>query len=209
MARRKSKIFISNVDGFAALPLDLLCEIFSRLHPIDLLHLARTNKAIRAFVLNRSNAMIWKAAYANNALAGGPPGCPSYMSEPAWARVAFDKSCVGCQVTVRDDPSCDPIWWEFGGRMCNTCLDSATRGGISAKLRKLVSKVDWENVLLRVKKDGSFESNPYGRTPSSRSWFYLAAQQDELLAQLSPLSDKERRQLIEQRTQETAAINAV
>nr|GAT47537.1 predicted protein [Mycena chlorophos] len=131
MARRKSKIFISNVDGFAALPLDLLCEIFSRLHPIDLLHLARTNKAIRAFVLNRSNAMIWKAAYANNALAGGPPGCPSYMSEPAWARVAFDKSCVGCQVTRK-----------------------RTRGGISAKLRKLVSKVDWENVLLRVKKDG-------------------------------------------------------
>nr|GAT47535.1 predicted protein [Mycena chlorophos] len=204
MPRKKSKLFINNVDGFSALPLDVLYEIFSLLLPGDLLRLARTNKSIRSFILNRSNSLIWKAAYENNASERGPPGCPSYMSEPAWARVAFTTSCVVCETDLEDEEgqTSDPVWWEFGGWICSPCLKTATRTRISpAKLEALVSGITWEKVFPRVLSRGTV-ARPI-------SWRYFLPHQEQLLEQLSAIDDdKERREFIQRRTEETAAIMA-
>nr|GAT59623.1 predicted protein [Mycena chlorophos] len=198
MARRKSKLFINNVDGFSTLPLDVLCEIFSSLLPRDLLHLARTNKALRSFVLNRSNSMIWKAAFANNALAKGPPRCPPYMSEPAWAHVAFDNFCEGCQENLRVDPNVDMVWWEFGGRYCSDCVPTLMTIVIPAKLKRLYpADTIPERVLPRIGRDA----------PGEFRWYNLVSDQTKLLQQLSATrSAARRREITLKRIQDTALI---
>ncbi|KAF7295371.1 F-box domain-containing protein [Mycena indigotica] len=198
MVRKKSKLFISNVDGFNMIPLDILCEICNCLFPVDLLSLARTNKSIRNFILNRSNIAIWRAAFANNADAGGPPGCPSYLSEPAWTRVAFDKSCQVCEVALRDDIRHDSVWWEFGGRYCEDCLKQETCKRIPNELRQLVSGVAWDSVFPRIRQGEEYYSS---------GWYYVKAHQQELLARLSATDDDGlRRKIIAKRQAETARI---
>jgi hypothetical protein len=71
-----------------------LNQIFGHLLPLDVLNLSRTTKQIRRVLLHRSSVFIWKAARANVL---GFPECPQFMSEPAYANLAFDQHChVGC-----------------------------------------------------------------------------------------------------------------
>ncbi|KAF5340479.1 hypothetical protein D9758_014551 [Tetrapyrgos nigripes] len=85
-----------------SLPLDLLFEIFGHLMPLDVLHLARTNKDLRRAhaayfvlaVLHKSATTIWKTAF-DNVL--GLPRCPNDMTHPAWASLVFESTCQNCQ----------------------------------------------------------------------------------------------------------------
>ena len=65
-------------------------QIFGHLHPLDLLHLARTTKAFRRVLMHRSAISVWKAA---RATIPGQPDCPPAMSEPQWANLAFGLQC--------------------------------------------------------------------------------------------------------------------
>ncbi|KIK03753.1 hypothetical protein K443DRAFT_5082 [Laccaria amethystina LaAM-08-1] len=80
-------------------PLDVLFEIFGKLNPIDLLHLARTTKALRNILMRTSAKFIWKQALANiNEL----PDCPTDLNEPQYTNLVFGKNCY-----VRDvDSAC-------------------------------------------------------------------------------------------------------
>lgn len=72
-------------------------QIFSCLHPLDLLHLARTTKSLRAVVMNRSARSVWRDAFASvDAL----PDCPEDISEPEYANLVFDNLCHVRQMTV-------------------------------------------------------------------------------------------------------------
>ncbi|KDR80012.1 hypothetical protein GALMADRAFT_242213 [Galerina marginata CBS 339.88] len=75
------------------MPLDLLFEIFGRLEPLDLLHLTRTTKDLRALLMNRSSTSIWKQSRSN---IPGMPDCPSDLSEAQYAHFMFGKSCHFC-----------------------------------------------------------------------------------------------------------------
>ena len=68
----------------------IIAQIFGHLHPLDLLHLARTTKPFRHVLMHRSSISAWKAARAN---IPGFPDCPPEMSEPEWANLAFDPHC--------------------------------------------------------------------------------------------------------------------
>ncbi|CAA7269840.1 unnamed protein product [Cyclocybe aegerita] len=76
-----------------SLPLDILFEIFGCLRPLDLLHLARTTKSIRALLLHRSATSVWKRAFSGDS---SLPPCPDDVSLPSWASLAFDKFCQNC-----------------------------------------------------------------------------------------------------------------
>lgn len=96
------------------MPLDILLEIFSHLHPRDLLSLARTNKPFRDFLMSRaSSSSLWRASRRN---VEGLPDCPPHLSEPAYANLAFSPYCHGC-----DKTNIHSIIWEWGVRYCNTC----------------------------------------------------------------------------------------
>ncbi|KAJ7510114.1 hypothetical protein B0H11DRAFT_1957751 [Mycena galericulata] len=188
--------FPASSQGFPALPLDILFEIFSLVHPLDLLHLTRTTKPFRRFLLNRANVAIWRSAFATCNNEGGPPGCPTYMCEPAWARVAFEKTCHICFAKLRENPVVDSVWWEFGARYCGDCLSSQVSRTVSAKFKRLDPSINWPELFPRV-----------ARGMYQKGWYYLVADQHELLdAYTKAESDAVRDVLIHERQERTDLI---
>ncbi|KDQ59952.1 hypothetical protein JAAARDRAFT_637505 [Jaapia argillacea MUCL 33604] len=72
------------------MPLDILFEIFGHLHPKDLLHLTWTSKAFHKILAHCSSKWLWKQARRN---VENLPECPSYLTEPQYARLFFDPHC--------------------------------------------------------------------------------------------------------------------
>jgi len=78
-------------------------QIFGQLEPLDLLHLARTTKDLRAILMSRSSVSVWKQALEN---VTGLPACPEDMSEPQYANLVFSKHCyVGFCLSFSHAPS--------------------------------------------------------------------------------------------------------
>ncbi|KDR81923.1 hypothetical protein GALMADRAFT_276573 [Galerina marginata CBS 339.88] len=99
------------------MPLDVLFEIFGRLEPIDLLHLARTTKDIRTLLMSRSSVSIWKQARSN--IPESLPECPDDLSEPQYADLAFGKCCHFCR---RNLGGLHTVW-SARIKACTKCLD--------------------------------------------------------------------------------------
>ncbi|KAL4252491.1 hypothetical protein ABKN59_002772 [Abortiporus biennis] len=99
------------------MPLDILYEIFSCMHPMDLLNLTRTSKDFRALLMSKTSANLWKAA---RGTVEDFPDCPSFLSEPAYANLAFDGRCYNCFKPSKH------IIWPFLVRYCNKCKDEMT-----------------------------------------------------------------------------------
>ncbi|KAJ6504136.1 hypothetical protein C8R47DRAFT_178196 [Mycena vitilis] len=106
------------LSGVLVLPLDVLAEILTLLTPLDLLHLAWTSKALRAYIMSRSNAFVWKAS---RAMVGMPP-CPAELTEPQYAYLAFVSTCHGPDC----NKVCQLIIWQFRARYCKKCLEAKT-----------------------------------------------------------------------------------
>lgn len=70
-------------------------QIFGHLHPLDLLHLARTTKPFRRVLMSRSAISVWKDARSKIV---GMPECRPSTSEPAYANLAFDFHCHVCAI---------------------------------------------------------------------------------------------------------------
>ncbi|KAJ7775127.1 hypothetical protein B0H16DRAFT_86814 [Mycena metata] len=206
MPRKKTKrgsvealalAFPASQDGFPALPLDILFEIFSLLHPLDLIMLTRTTKPFRRFLLNRANVGIWRATFAA-VHAAGLPECPPYASELAWARLVFEKTCHICSTTLRVDLAMDPVWWEFSARYCGDCMDSETTKTILPKLKRLDPKRNWKAALPSV---------PRNRYPGDLSCFFLKAHQNELIDAFNNTENaEERAAIIAKRVEDTRLI---
>ncbi|KAG0706614.1 hypothetical protein DFH29DRAFT_900438 [Suillus ampliporus] len=107
-----------NLEILVSLPLDILFEIFGRLLPLDLLHLARTTKALRAVLVHRSSTTVWKATRSN---VPGMPPCADDMSEPAHASLAFDMHCHNCL-----KPNVRNVDWILRVRYCQKCFKERT-----------------------------------------------------------------------------------
>lgn len=77
-------------------------QILSRCSPLDLLRLARTTKAFRALLMSRSSIVIWRSArqLSSDIQVIGMPECPPFLSEPAYANLAFDSYCHVCHFTT-------------------------------------------------------------------------------------------------------------
>ena len=70
------------------LPNDPLSQILAELGPMDLVNLARTNKALRGVLMSRKSIWVWLIAR-RNAGVTKVPSPPDDMSEPAWALLLF------------------------------------------------------------------------------------------------------------------------
>lgn len=101
------------------MPLDIIQEIFGYLKPRDLLHLARSNKALRSFLMNRSSAFIWKKA--RNSFEPPFPDCPPDLSEPSYANLAFSHHCHRCLKFTNTR-----VLWQFRARYCPSCTTLMT-----------------------------------------------------------------------------------
>ncbi|KII88889.1 hypothetical protein PLICRDRAFT_175143 [Plicaturopsis crispa FD-325 SS-3] len=103
------------LQKISELNLDVLGEIFQHLHPLGLLRLSWTTKALRDFLTRRSTSIhIWKGAFAR---VEGLPECPPDLSYLQYARLAFDSRCYFCpakNVTV--------VRWACRVRCCSKCV---------------------------------------------------------------------------------------
>lgn len=66
-------------------------QIMCYLEPIDLLRLAGTCHYFRNTLMRRSAKFIWVSARQH--VRGHLPDCPHWLSEPAFARLAFAREC--------------------------------------------------------------------------------------------------------------------
>ncbi|GAA5901966.1 hypothetical protein JCM6882_000153 [Rhodosporidiobolus microsporus] len=78
-------------DVLQTMPMDVLVEIFSYLHPGELLNLSYTSKAYRATLASKSAAPIWRRSRRRVAL----PDVDG-LSELRYARLVFSKTCELC-----------------------------------------------------------------------------------------------------------------
>lgn len=99
---------------------------------MDLLNLARTNKDYRRILMNSNSASVWKAARQH---IEGLPECPPFLSEPAFANLAFDHHChvrttmyrlsIGiCAHFLLQSclkPNVKTVCWPLRARYCNQC----------------------------------------------------------------------------------------
>lgn len=98
------------------MPQDIWLEMFRLLRPQDLLHLARTSKAIRAVLMRRPLSGIWRNARKCLAISPPIPEPMTGVSEPAWISLLFEKHCRSClvkQVRIID--------FTFYTRLCSSC----------------------------------------------------------------------------------------
>ena len=72
------------------LTLYMILQIFGFMHPRDLLNLARTTRDFRTLLMSKRSASFWKEARSQ---VEGLPKPPYYLSEPAYANVAFMAHC--------------------------------------------------------------------------------------------------------------------
>ncbi|RDX47866.1 hypothetical protein OH76DRAFT_1441097 [Lentinus brumalis] len=98
------------------MPWDVLLEIFSVMHPRELLILARTSKEYREFLMSRNAARFWKAARQQSE--SDLPDCPPFLSEPAYANLVFFAHCHNCTA-----PNVKTVIWEFLARYCQKCKE--------------------------------------------------------------------------------------
>ncbi|RXW22700.1 hypothetical protein EST38_g3133 [Candolleomyces aberdarensis] len=77
-------------DRFIDIPLEILCEIFKFLTPLDLLHLAWTSKSFRKFLMNRVSKSVWAHVLST---VEGLPSCADDLSEPQYVYLMFSTNC--------------------------------------------------------------------------------------------------------------------
>ncbi|TEB31414.1 hypothetical protein FA13DRAFT_1709803 [Coprinellus micaceus] len=89
----KGKQVENAFNFFQDLPADVLGEVTAYLTPVDLLHLSRTTRELRGFLMSASSAVFWKQARQNDEHL---PPCPPDLSEPAYAHLLFSDLCHKC-----------------------------------------------------------------------------------------------------------------
>ncbi|KAI0730850.1 hypothetical protein C8Q76DRAFT_792978 [Earliella scabrosa] len=110
---QKSDAVLQDFPNFA---IEIQLQVFSYLHPRDLLNLVFTCRKFRTFFLHRTNEPLWKAVCAN---VGDLPTCPPFMSEPAYITVMYGSHCQNC-----GRAKASKAVWSWFARYCPTCISS-------------------------------------------------------------------------------------
>ncbi|KAL1685409.1 hypothetical protein GGG16DRAFT_129428 [Schizophyllum commune] len=104
------------LSAFFDLPLEILHEILSHTHPIDLLQISRATKTLRRTLMSRSSIWIWKKSYAAHP---DLPAVPEDMNIPQFMSLAVDRWCHSCH-----GKRADAICWTARMRSCRKCLQN-------------------------------------------------------------------------------------
>ncbi|KAF8156868.1 hypothetical protein B0H34DRAFT_710942 [Crassisporium funariophilum] len=96
------------------LPMELIFEIFERLHPVDLYNFVRTTKGLRQMLLSRKAESIWSESFLRHP---DIPACPADVSFPEWTSLLFGPNkCDDCsEAAAMPEFACRT-------RLCTTCL---------------------------------------------------------------------------------------
>ncbi|KAJ6500162.1 hypothetical protein C8R47DRAFT_1110711 [Mycena vitilis] len=186
-ARIRTSLRSKGATLLLALPLDILLEILRIVQPLDLLYLSRTNKSLRDFLLDRSNAFVWRESL--QFAESSPPKCPSYMTEVQWTRLLFEEACHVCCSPLEHDFSFDPIWWEFSARYCSECSSTQVT-------KKFPKELSWR----------STRTNLPGVFPCI-SGYYLVRDLNDFKTKYLSATEEGRKTLTEERRDQTKTLN--
>ncbi|KAJ7902121.1 hypothetical protein B0H14DRAFT_3852149 [Mycena olivaceomarginata] len=187
------KSLIPRNGALLDLPLDIFLEILKIVHPLDLLHLSRTSKTLRAFLLNRNRAeFIWRASF--ELIEDSPPKCPPYASQVSWIRLLVEEVCHACCAGLEHDYSSNPIWWEFGARFCDKCC-----------VTQFVQRLPQELTGSYTKKPGRTAARWVGVFPCV-SGCYLAKDIDLFMEKYTVSDNLRRAALIQDRRNRTTEL---
>ncbi|PPR05980.1 hypothetical protein CVT24_004644 [Panaeolus cyanescens] len=133
--RLKPRYIVNDIDDLVApehgalerintTPIDVVHEIFSHLHPKDLLTLSRTTKALRKTLLTREARWVWKSAL-GLLYYRGLPGCPDDLTEIQYVSLLFDSHCQFCLVSPASE-----ISYLYRIRCCGDCMKREFISGV-------------------------------------------------------------------------------
>ncbi|KAF7293281.1 hypothetical protein HMN09_01207000 [Mycena chlorophos] len=115
--RAKGKQREGDLSLLAQANIDIVFEVLSHLHPLDLIHVSRTNKAFRDLLLCPNADALWRNAFAANPPL---PSCPAQTSGRRWTRLLFGQLiCDECKC-LSPDTKADYVLCR---RLCDACLD--------------------------------------------------------------------------------------
>ncbi|KDR85928.1 hypothetical protein GALMADRAFT_393643 [Galerina marginata CBS 339.88] len=96
------------------IPVEIFLEILEYLHPIDLLHLIKTDAMFRELLNDSSANSVWRSAFGNYP---DTPKIPSNLTGYKWADLLFNPStCERCGASPA------PLNVVFYQRLCGACL---------------------------------------------------------------------------------------
>ncbi|KAJ7599781.1 hypothetical protein C8J56DRAFT_1710 [Mycena floridula] len=102
------------------MPIDIVVNIFERLHPIDLLHLTKGNKSLHEWITGPAFVSAWTNAYSQYPVI---PRTPEGVSVYRWTYLLYDSAgtCFKCE-------SKEVVMVDFvlRARLCTNCLMSTT-----------------------------------------------------------------------------------
>ncbi|KAJ7074636.1 hypothetical protein C8F01DRAFT_1101273 [Mycena amicta] len=102
--------------------MDILFEVLGHLHPFDLIHVSRTNKAFHQLLFCPAAGALWRSAFTRHPPL---PPCPPEISGRRWARLLFGpQRCDECAApnTLPDYIICR--------RLCTQCMNKKLYNGV-------------------------------------------------------------------------------
>ncbi|PPR04793.1 hypothetical protein CVT24_007109 [Panaeolus cyanescens] len=110
---------LSSLSGIIQLPLEIIMEIFSYLHPMDLYHLMQTCRGVRHILLDPQARFVWSRTFDSWYPSILP--VPVGISAPKWAALLFAPIvCEQCR------SRCGVVDDVFSATICGVCLDTQT-----------------------------------------------------------------------------------
>ncbi|KAK7053705.1 hypothetical protein R3P38DRAFT_1464714 [Favolaschia claudopus] len=133
MPQTPNKPAAQDLSLFPQMPIDILLEVLGHLHPLDVRHVARVNKAFRGLLHGSHGEGIWRNAFVGRKPL---PVCPTEISGRRWTKLLFGaRECDQCGAA---DTAPDYRLWR---RLCTDCMNSNLISSISPhELNSLVVK---------------------------------------------------------------------
>ncbi|KAJ7734353.1 hypothetical protein DFH07DRAFT_967673 [Mycena maculata] len=113
-SQRQSKTLSQDLSMLLSMQLDIVLAVLGHLHPIDLMRMSRTNKALHGLLRSPIAASTWRNAFILAEL----PLCPPQIPARRWADLLFGPQI--CDECGGLNTSSDYTIWR---RVCRTCLD--------------------------------------------------------------------------------------
>ena len=111
-------------------------QIFSLVHPRDLMRISWTSKILNEFLTSKSSRHVWQASFQTIAESERPPRCPSGITEMGYANLLYGQCCMVCgTVLSRVDHQSNGRWqncananppiiaWCALVRLCGPCVE--------------------------------------------------------------------------------------
>jgi len=111
-------------------------QIFSLVHPRDLLRVSWTAKVFNEFLTSKSSRHVWQASFSTIPKSEQPPACPSGMTEMAYANLLYGQCCMVCGPVTNAHTRPSNYWpqncastsplipaWRALVRLCGSCVD--------------------------------------------------------------------------------------